>query len=104
MQISISNEQAARDWLRQVQAIHDEYKIAMEEAAHTLESMNEFAEGTLVDDIVNLGHDLLNAGQTIFQGIDEIADTVGSIVGKVGEFVDEAKDKIKDTFQKLFGR
>lgn len=104
MQIAIGNNQAAQAWLREVQAINEDYRVAMEEAAHTLENMNEFAEGTLVDDIVMLGHDLLQAAQTIFQGIDEIADTVGEIVGKVGAFVDEAKDKVKDTFNKLFGR
>ena len=104
MQISIGNEQAANDWLREVQAINEEYRIAMEEAANTLKSMNEFASGTLVDDIVNLGNDLLNAGQTIFQGIDEIADTVGNIVVQVGNFVDEAKDKIKEAFNNIFGR
>ena len=103
MQISISNESAATAWLKQVLEIDEAYKIAMEEAAHTLEGMNEFASGTLVDDIVNLGHSLLNAGQTIFNCMDEIADTVADVVGKVGAFVDETKDKIKSTFQKLFG-
>lgn len=104
MQISISNEQAAQAWLREVQAINEDYKVAMEDAAHTLESMNEFASGTLVDDIVNLGHDLLVAGQQISQGIDQIADTVAGVVGKVGEFIDNAKDKIKETFNRVFGR
>lgn len=104
MQISISNEQAAQTWLREVQAINEDYRIAMESAAHTLESVNQAASGTLVDDIANLGHDLLIASQTIFQSIDEIADTVANIVSKVGTFVDEAKDKVRDTFQKIFGR
>lgn len=103
MQFSIGNEQAAKDWLREVQGINEEYKIAMEEAASTLESMNQFASGTLVDDIVNLGHDLLNAGQTIFNAIDQIADTVGNLVVTVGNFVDEAKEKIKGAFDKIFG-
>lgn len=103
MQISIGNEQAARAWLQEVQGINEDYRIAMEEAANTLSSMNEFASGTLVDDIVNLGHDLLNAGQTIFQGIDQIADTVGNLVVAVGNFVDEAKDKIRNAFDTIFG-
>ena len=103
MQISIGNEAAATAWLQEVRGINEEYKIAMEAAANTLESMNEFASGTLVDDIVSLGHDLLNAGQTIFSAIDEIADTVGNLVVKVGSFVDEAKETIKGAFNKIFG-
>jgi len=103
MQISIGNQQAATAWLNEVLAINEDYKVAMESAANTLESMNEFASGTLVDDIVNLGHDLLNAGQTIFTAVDQIADTVGNLVTTVGNFVDEAKDKIKDAFNKIFG-
>ncbi len=103
MQISIGNEAAARAWLEEVRGINEDYRVAMEEAANTLSSMNEFASGTLVDDIVSLGHDLLNAGQTIFQGIDQIADTVGNLVVAVGNFVDEAKNTIKNAFDKIFG-
>ena len=103
MQISIGNETAARDWLREVQGINQEYQLAMEAAANTLESMNEFASGTLVDDIVNLGHELLGAGQAIFEAIDQIADTVGNLVVTVGNFVDEAKQTIKNAFDKIFG-
>lgn len=103
MQISIGNQQAATAWLNEVRDINEDYKVAMESAASTLESMNEFASGTLVDDIVNLGHDLLNAGQTIFTAVDQIADTVGNLVTTVGNFVDEAKGKIKDAFNKIFG-
>lgn len=104
MQVSIGNEAAANAWLREVQGINEEYKVAMEAAAHTLNSMNEFASGTLVDDIVNLGNDLLNAGSAIFQAVDMIADTVGKVVVNVGNFVDEAKDKIKEAFNNIFGR
>lgn len=103
MKISIGNEAAATAWLQEVRGIDEEYKVAMEAAASTLESMNQFASGTLVDDIVNLGHDLLNAGQTIFSAIDEIADTVGSLVVTVGNFVDEAKETIKNAFDRIFG-
>lgn len=103
MQISIGNEAAAHAWLQEVRSINEDYKVAMEEAANTLGNMNEFASGTLVDDIVSLGHDLLNAGQTIFTAIDEIADTVGNLVVKVGNFVDEAKETIKGALDKIFG-
>ena len=103
MQISIGNETAAKAWLQEVQGIDEEYRIAMATAAETLQSLNEFANGTLVDDIVNLGTNLLNAGETIFNAMDEIADTVGSLVVQIGNFVDEAKDKIKGAFDRMFG-
>jgi len=103
VQISIKDEASARAWLASVQEIHEAYIVAMQEASDTLASMNDFCEGTLVDDFVKVAYDLLSASQKIFQGIDEIADTVGGIIGAVGSFIDSATGVIKSTMNKLFG-
>ena len=102
-QISIKNETQARNWLQDVQRINEAYDIAMKEAGNSLTDMKNMSEGTVVDEFVSLGDGLLTAGQTVFQGIDEIADTVGEVITEVGKFVDEAKDTIKGVFNAWFG-
>ncbi len=101
-QISIKNSADAMKWLEMVQAINQDYNIAMEGSANSLTEMKNMAEGTVVDEITHLGDGFLTASTKVFQGIDEIADTVGDVMQEVGNFVDEAKGAIKGLFDKLF--
>lgn len=102
-QISIKNEAQAKAWLETVRAINQDYDVAMQGAGESLVDMKSMSEGTVVDEFVNLGDGLLNAGKTVFNGIDEIADTVAEVMSEVGKFVDEAKDTIKNVFSTMFG-
>lgn len=102
-EISISSEQAAKDWLAQVQQINEEFKIAMEEAGKILEAANEAAEGEIIDDLVNLGTNICQAGQLVFEAVDSISDTVADVLSKLGNFIDESKNAIKKAFA-AFGK
>ena len=87
LQISIKDEASAKRWLETVRDINTDYHKAMADASETLIHMNEFAEGTVVDEIAQYGTNLMNAAQETFGAIETIADTVNTIVGAVGEFV-----------------
>lgn len=103
VQIAIKDEQAAKQWLAMVQDINTDYQKAMTDAAETIINMQDFADGTLVDDFVKYGNDLLNAAQTTFEAIDAIADTVNDILGKVGNFVSNAVSGIGKLASKILG-
>ena len=103
LQIAVKDEQTAKQWLAMVQDINTDYQKAMTDAAETLINMQDFAEGTLVDDFVKYGNDLMNAAQVTFEAIDSIADTVNTILSKVGSFVTEAVSGIGKLASKLFG-
>lgn len=103
VQIAIKDEQTAKQWLAMVQDINTDYQKAMTDAAETLINMQEFADGTLVDNFVKYGNDLLNAAQTTFNAIDAIADTVNNILGKVGNFVEGAVGGIGKLVSKVLG-
>ena len=49
--ISIKDEATAKQWLAMVQAINEDYFVAMKDAGDTLSDMQNFADGTLVDDL-----------------------------------------------------
>lgn len=103
VQISVKDEQSARKWLEMVQDINTDYQKAMTDAAETLINMQDFADGTLVDEFVKYGTDLLNAAQKTYEAIDTIADTVTNILNKVNNFVEGAVGGIGKLIGKVLG-
>lgn len=103
VQIAIKDEQTAKQWLAQVQDINTDYQKAMTDAAETLINMQDFAEGTLVDDFVKYGTDLMNAAQMTFNAIETIADTVNTILSTVSNFVEGTVGGIGKLVGKILG-
>lgn len=104
LQISIKDEQSAKSWLAMVQQINEDYRVAMKDAGDTLVDMQNAADGTLVDDFVNFGTDILNAAQSTFNTIDKIADTVTNILNKVSSFTQDVVSSIGSAVGKIFGK
>jgi len=102
VQIAIKDRSSAIAWLQTVDGINEDYHRAMKEAGDTLADMNEFADGTMVDEFTNLGHSILNAADATFQAIGAIADTVNTFLSKTENFVGEAM-KVISNVAKIFG-
>lgn len=90
VKVGIKDEQSAKQWLTMVQEINTDYHNAMAEASQCLIDMKDFADGTLVDDFVKYGTNLLNAAEKTFEAMDTIADTVNQILNFAKNFVGEA--------------
>ena len=103
-QISIKDEQSAKQWLAMVQTINEDYFTAMKEAGETLTDMQNFADGTLVDDFVHFGTDILNLAQDTFNAIDAIADTVNKVLDTVKNFTTDVVGGITSAVGKIFGK
>lgn len=100
--ISISDEQAANNWKQEVMLINEEYRDAMDEAGKSLESTQEFADGTMVDEFVNLGTNLMHAGQAVFQAVNEISTVVNTVMGAVTNLSGTVSGVVK-TVASIFG-
>ena len=103
LQISVKDEQSARQWLALVQEINEDYRTAMKDAGDTLADMQNFSEGTLVDDFVEFGTNILNIAESTFQAIDTIADTVNAVLDKVKNFTENVVGGIASAVGKIFG-
>lgn len=101
--ISIKDEATAKQWLAMVQAINEDYYVAMKDAGDTLSDMQNFADGTLVDDFVQLGNQILGAAKTTYDAIDSIADTVNNILDTVKNFTTDVVGGIAGAVSKIFG-
>lgn len=102
IQISVKDEASARAWLEKVVLLNEEYHDAMKESGETLEDMQNFADGTMVDEFVDLGSSILTAADATFDAINKIADTVNTVISKTGEFVADALGVISKV-RGLFG-
>lgn len=96
---SICDAASARAWYDNVQLIHQDYHTAIKDAGDILVDTQNFAEGTIVDDLVKTGHGMLSAAEKTFEAIDSIADTVNKILDIKGEFISGAGAVIKTVAQ-----
>ena len=90
VQINIKDDSSAKQWLQMVQEINTDYHNAMADAGQCLIDMKDFADGTLVDDFVKFGTNMLNAAEKTYQAIESIADTVNNILKFAKNFMNDA--------------
>lgn len=102
IQISIKDETSAKEWLSMVMGINEDYHEAMKDAADCLKDMQNFADGTMVDELVNFGDGMLNAANKTFDTINQVADTVTNVIEKAKAFTEDVVGGIK-TIAKMFG-
>ena len=102
VQISVKDNESALEWLANITLLNEQYRDAMEEAGQTLEDMQNFADGTMVDEFVDLGSKVISAAKATFEAIDAIGTTVRTVLEKVGGFVESAKNVIGNV-AKLIG-
>lgn len=88
--IAIKDRDSAMAWLNEVTLINEDYHDAMKEAGDTLVDMENFADGTMVDEFVDAGSKIMTAADATFQAIGAIADTVNTFLEKTGSFISDA--------------
>lgn len=102
LKISITDETSAKLWLEDVKMINDDFHTAMSEAGQELQRAKEFGEGTVVDELYDMGTNFLNAAEKVYNTVNEISTAVNSVLSKVGEFLTDATG-ILGKVSKLFG-
>ena len=90
IKVSVKDKDSANAWLMNVMEINDDYYEAMTDAGKVLQDMQNFADGTVVDELVGIANNLLTAAQNTFNAINTIADTVNKVLDTVSNFVDDA--------------
>lgn len=86
LRIAIKDDASALQWLAQAMLIHEEYEVAMREASDVHKQAEDFADGTMVDELYELGTNFLNASEKVANEIKEIATTVNAILDKANIF------------------
>lgn len=95
VRIAINDEAAARAWLENVMDINEQFHTAMTEAGETLQQTKEMADGTIVDELYDMGTDFLHVANKVFETINEISTTVNTVLSKLTSFSDTVSGVIK---------
>jgi len=104
VQISVKDEDSARRWLASVQAINEDYSATMQEVAQAISDLRDCAEGNLIDEFYFLSRDLLRAGMSVYDEMEQLVDTVNEILGTIHAFVDQSRETIRSVISRIFGK
>lgn len=97
MRIAIEGREAAQAWQNEARVLNDETEKTLNDVANTLKSVREFSEGSLVDEIVDLGDSLITATTKLMQGMNGIFDVVKSLLSFLENLISGSSDAVKST-------
>lgn len=99
--IHIKDEVTASKWLAEVEEINQDYDRAMQAAGECLRDMNEFGEGTMIDEFVGFADKMLTASKAIFGAMSEIAQSVNEVIKHARDLTSSVSDILKATVNKI---
>lgn len=97
MRIAINGKNAALAWQDRARQLNEETDRLLKEVSSTLQSVRQFSEGTLVDEIVDLGDKLVTATTKLMQGMNGIFDVVNSLLNFLENLITGSSQDVKST-------
>lgn len=80
MQIAMEGRESAEQWKKDAQALNDRTESLLNDVSELLKSVKDFSDGTLVDEIFDLGTNLVNATRTLMEGMNQIFNVVNGLL------------------------
>ena len=102
VKIAIKDEASARAWLSTIMMLNEDYYQHMTGAADLLIDMENIAEGSIIDDCVDLGSRIREAAKRTYDAMATIENNVLTAINKVKEFSSEASNTISRV-RSIFG-
>lgn len=97
MRIAISGRSDAENWKNQARALNEETERLLKEVSETLQSVRQFSEGSLVDEIVDLGDKLITATTSLMKGMNGIFDVVNNLLSFLGNLISDSTKDVQGT-------
>ena len=104
MQIAMEGREAADQWKRDTQNLNDRTDKLLREVSTLLQTVKDFSDGTLVDEIFNLGSTVIDATTKLMEGLNQIFGVVDQLLGLLGnlfESVSSATKTLVDTISSI---
>lgn len=90
MQIQINGKAAADAWVERARGLNEETESLLKDVSNLLTSVRNFSEGTLVDEIVELGDGVITATTALMSGMNQIYDVVNKLLDFLKNLFEEA--------------
>ena len=97
MQIAMEGRDAANNWENQARSLNERTETTLKEVSNLLTSVRNFSEGTLVDEIYDVGDRLVTATTNLMQGMNKIFDVVKNLLSFFTNLFSEASQAQSDT-------
>jgi len=85
MRIEMEGRQAAEEWKRDAERLNQDTERLLKEVSALLKSVKDFSEGTLVDEIFDLGTNLITATTHLMEGMNKIYDVIEGLLNFLKE-------------------
>ncbi len=97
MQIQIHGRAAAEQWKEDARKLNEDTDRLLKDVGNLLTDVRSFSEGTLVDEIVDLGDGVITATTTLMTGMNQIFDVVSKLLNFLEKLMSEASGFQKDS-------
>jgi len=88
---------AANEWKDRARVLNERTQRLLTDVSNTLKSVREFSEGSLVDEIVDLGDTLVTATTKLMQGMNGIFDVVNKLLNFLEELITGSTKEVQGT-------
>lgn len=99
MQIKMEGRQAAEQWKARAQSLNERTDALLKDVSNLLQSVREFSEGTLVDEIYDLGTNLITATTKLMEGMNKIYDVVNGLLNFLAQLFTGSSQNTQQTNQ-----
>ena len=95
MRIEMEGRQAANDWKKDAERLNERTESLLKEVSKLLQEVKDFSEGTLVDEIVELGNNLLIATTKLMEGMNKIYDVIEGLLNLLAKLFSDSSKSTK---------
>ncbi len=99
MQIAIEGRDAAKNWEAKAKDLNERTDSTLKDVSNLLKSVRDFSEGTLVDEIYDVGTTLVTATTKLMEGMNKIFDVVHGLLNFFAGFFQNASENQGNTKQ-----
>ena len=96
MQIRMEGRDAANNWKHEAEGLNERTEKLLTDVSNLLKSVRDFSEGTLVDEIYDVGTSLVTATTRLMEGMNKIYDVVNGLLDLFTNFITGASNSTRN--------
>jgi hypothetical protein len=97
MQIAMEGRDAAKNWEERARNLNDQTENTLKDVSNLLKSVRNFSEGTLVDEIFDLGTNVVTTTTKLMAGMNKIYDVISGLLGFFTNLFNSASENTRNT-------
>ena len=101
--IALQGRGDAKAWCQRAEGLNHRTEELLKKVGETLKSIEEFADGTIIDELVTFGNRVCTAATKVMEVMQQILNVVNDLLDKIGEFAENVVKTVADVAGKILG-